>query len=183
MKQLYYAIQICIVSILLNIVTISLLIRSGNKSIELRNNIDLDNTSYQYQIDSLKSIIDSSQYQSNQKSYDKIIDILIQIESGGDNNAHRVDEDAVGALQIRKTMVRDVNRILRRRGNDIRYEFKDRWCRYKSIEMFNIYRSHYDLQTPEEIARCWNGGPKGLYKPATIAYWNKVKTQLLEEDI
>ena len=34
------------------------------------------------------------------------------------------------------------------------------------------------LVTPEEIARCWNGGPKGIYKPATVAYWNKVKNHL-----
>ena len=44
--------------------------------------------------------------------------------------------------------------------------------------MFNIYRDYYNLITPEEIARCWNGGPKGIYKPTTIAYWNKVKNHL-----
>ena len=75
-------------------------------------------------------------------------------------------------------MVRDVNRILKRQGSETRYEYKDRWCRQKSIEMFNIYRDYYNLITPEEIARCWNGGPKGVHKTTTIAYWNKVKNHL-----
>ena len=34
----------------------------------------------------------------------------------------------------------------------------------------------------EEIARCWNGGPKGMDKQATIIYWNYVKGFLRKED-
>jgi hypothetical protein len=157
------------------------LIDYENQINDLQNQNIQDKIYYQYQMDSLRSVIDSVQqfqYHFNQESEDELINALIQIESSGNDNAYTASEDAVGCLQIRRTMVKDVNRILKRRGSEKRYEFKDRWNRQKSIEMFNIYRDYYNLTTPEEIARCWNGGPKGIYKPTTIAYWNKVKNHL-----
>ena len=87
-------------------------------------------------------------------------------------------KDAVGCLQIRQCMVDDVNRILRRQKSDIRYAYDDRWVRYKSIRMFEIYCKHYGLTTAEEIARCWNGGPRGMNNNMTAGYWKKVKKNL-----
>ena len=107
-----------------------------------------------------------------------IVNALIMIESSGNDRAHTLSEDAVGCLQIRRTMVRDINRILKRQGSPIRYSYKDRWIRSKSIEMFNIYCGHYNLTSPEYQARCWNGGPKGYKKGATKRYWSKVKSIL-----
>ena len=109
---------------------------------------------------------------------DKLIQALINVESSNNDNAYHSGEDAAGCLQIRRTMVRDVNRILRRQKSQIRFNFEDRWNRQKSIEIFKIYCNHYNLTTPEEKARCWNGGPRGLQKLATKRYWKKVKKQL-----
>jgi hypothetical protein len=109
---------------------------------------------------------------------DKLIKALINVESANNDNAYRSGEDAAGCLQIRRTMVRDVNRILRRQKSQIQFNFEDRWDRQKSIEMFNIYCNHYNLVTPEEKARCWNGGPRGLQKLSTKRYWEKVKKLL-----
>jgi len=181
MKKLPCEIQICIVSILLISMSGLGLIHYEDQIHDLENQVIRDKVYYQYQMDSLRSVIDDLQqlkYYHNQIPDDGLINALIQIESGGNDYAHCIEEDAVGALQIRRTMVRDVNRILKRQGSEKRYEYKDRWCRQRSIEMFNIYRDYYNLVTPEEIARCWNGGPKGIYKPATVAYWNKVKNHL-----
>ena len=77
-------------------------------------------------------------------------------------------------------MVDDVNRILKRRGatEDQLYTYEDRWERGHSIEMFKIYCAHYNLTTPEDIARCWNGGPRGANKDATVYYWEKVMAEL-----
>jgi len=111
-------------------------------------------------------------------THDDVMQAIIFVESSGNDNAHRISEDAVGCLQIRRTMVRDVNRILRRNGSDKRYGYKDRWNRQLSIEMFDIYCKHYNLITPEEKARCWNGGPRGLQKLNTKRYWEKVKRRL-----
>ena len=109
---------------------------------------------------------------------DKLVDALIHVESSGNDSAYCVSEDAVGCLQIRKTMIRDVNRILKHRGDTTKYKMKDRWTRIKSIEIFNIYCEHYKLTSPEAKARCWNGGPRGLTKKATQKYWDKVNKQL-----
>ena len=109
---------------------------------------------------------------------DSLVYALIHVESSGNDSAHCVSEDAVGCLQIRKTMIRDVNRILKHRGDTTKYKMKDRWNRIKSIEIFNIYCEHYKLTSPEAKARCWNGGPRGLTKKATQKYWDKVNKQL-----
>jgi len=181
MKKLPCEIKICMTVIILSCPMALGLISYEDQIYNLENQVIRDKIYYQYQMDSLRSIINDLErprYYFNQEPDERIINALIQIESGGNDDAYCVEEDAVGALQIRRTMVRDVNRILKRQGAETRYEYKDRWCRQKSIEMFNIYRDYYNLITPEEIARCWNGGPKGIYKPATIAYWNKVKNHL-----
>ena len=135
------------------------------------------------QLDSLHKVIDTLQYENeifdyNTVSEQEIISALMYVESSNNDSAYNASEDAVGCLQIRKTMVNDVNRILRKRKSSVRFTYEDRWCRYKSINMFKIYCKHYNLTTAEEIARCWNGGPRGLHNPATVNYWKKVQSEL-----
>jgi len=108
-----------------------------------------------------------------------IVKALIQIESSGRDNAHNISEDAVGCLQIRPIMVREVNRILRKQGGTFRFGLEDRWDREKSLEMFHIWREHHHPDSTDEIiARNWNGGPKGYKKESTLQYWRKVKNKL-----
>jgi hypothetical protein len=68
---------------------------------------------------------------------DPLISAIIQVESGGDTLAYNSKEDAVGCLQIRPIMVREVNRLL---GKDS-FTLSDRRSKVKSIQMFNILRS------------------------------------------
>ena len=108
-----------------------------------------------------------------------ILTALIYVESRGLDSAYNVTEDAVGCLQIRPIMVREVNRILRKTGKDKKFAMKDRWDRDKSIEMFNIWREyHHPNSTYEVIARNWNGGPDGYIQNSTLKYWKKVKGRL-----
>jgi hypothetical protein len=88
--------------------------------------------------------------------------------------AYNSKEDAVGCLQIRPIMVREVNRLL---GKD-RFKLKDRWSKQKSIQMFNILRSHLKGASDEQIARVWNGGYNGHNKQGTLKYWQKVRNNL-----
>ena len=30
----------------------------------------------------------------------------------------------------------------------------------------------------KKIARCWNGGPNGIYKSTTVDYWDRVKNKI-----
>ena len=105
---------------------------------------------------------------------DYLIEAIMMVESGGDSLAYNSSEDAVGCLQIRPIMVREINRLL---GKDS-FKLKDRWSKAKSIEMFNVLRSHTNNPTNEKLARNWNGGYTGHKKQSTIKYWNKVKKQI-----
>ena len=138
----------------------------------------------QFQVDSLQNVNDSiiKRYQwFDIKPINSMIDLMnaiMEVESNHNDSAHAKNEDAVGCLQIRKCLVNDVNRILKDQNSHIRFTYNDRWSRYKSIQMFRIYCKHYNLNTEEEIARCWNGGPRGMSKPLTVNYWRKVKKNL-----
>ena len=138
----------------------------------------------EFQIDSLKHEIDTLEWNNNiwdfniKFSVSHLLSSIMQVESNNNDSAYHKGEDAVGCLQIRKCMVNDVNRILKRQGSYTRFTYDDRWLRSKSVQMFGIYCKHYGLNTAEEIARCWNGGPRGMSKPLTSTYWKKVQKNL-----
>ena len=108
----------------------------------------------------------------------ELISAIIHVESSNNDSAYCASEDAVGCLQIRQCMVNDVNRILKRQKSTLKFTYKDRWSRDKSTQMFEIYCKYYGLTTAEEIARCWNGGPRGMDYQSTSAYWRKVQKDL-----
>ena len=109
----------------------------------------------------------------------KIVIGMIQVESNGNDSAYNKFEDAVGCLQIRPIMVREVNRILKKKGEKYRFKMKDRWNREKSLEMFWVWKDyHHSNSTDEVIARNWNGGPNGYNKKSTEKYWEKVSISL-----
>lgn len=115
-----------------------------------------------------------------------LVTAIIHVESRGNDSAigdrHLVGNEAVGALQIRPIMVREVNRICKRIGSNQRFTLKDRFDRNKSIHMFMIWKEfHHKDSDAEKIARNWNGGPKGFKKSRTEKYWNKVEKQLNNE--
>ena len=138
----------------------------------------------QFQIDSLQSEIDTLEWDNQiwdfniKFSVSHLLSSMMYVESNYNDSAYHKGEDAVGCLQIRKCMVDDVNRKLRKQKSYKKFTYDDRWSRIKSIQMFGIYCRHYGLNTAEEIARCWNGGPRGMSKPLTATYWKKVKKNL-----
>ena len=115
--------------------------------------------------------------------HDKALyDAIMIVESGGCDTAVGDNGKAVGAFQIWKIYVDDVNRIS---GNN--YTYEDRWNRQRSLEMVQIYVEHYSrryeritgLRATREIkSRIHNGGPNGWKKNATKKYWEKVKKVL-----
>ncbi len=105
---------------------------------------------------------------------DNLIKAIMYVESRGNTKAHNISEDAVGCLQIRPIMLREVNRLL---GYN-KYKLADRWNKEKSIEMFNVIKQHTTNPTNEKLARNWNGGWNGYKKQSTLKYWQKVKKQL-----
>ena len=100
------------------------------------------------------------------RSIPNLIDAIIYVESRGNEKAHNIKEDAVGCLQIRPIMLKEVNRLL---GYN-KYKLADRWSKAKSIEMFNVIKEHTTNPTDEKLARNWNGGWNGYKKKSTLKY-------------
>ena len=109
-----------------------------------------------------------------------ILTALIAVESGGNALAVGDHGRARGILQIHENVVRDVNRFA-----GTRYTWDDAWDPAKSRAICTLYLEHY--ATPErlghapsaqDLARIWNGGPRGFVKPATIRYAERVARNL-----
>jgi len=108
-----------------------------------------------------------------------LVQALIMVESSGREDAYNEQEDAVGCLQIRRVMVKDVNRILKKQGEKKRFKMKDRWNCEKAVEIFEVYTDYYHPNEDDEtVARGWNGGPDGYTKLATEKYWDKVQRHI-----
>ena len=63
-----------------------------------------------------------------------LIGAIIQVESRDNDSAYNKSEDAVGCLQIRPIMIREVNRLLKIRGDSRRYTLLNRWNRQKVLK-------------------------------------------------
>ena len=104
-----------------------------------------------------------------------ILPILAQVESNHNPNAIGDNGAAIGILQIHAIMVKDVNRI-----SGKAYTLQDRRDKAKSYEMATIYLRHYGKPNAEYLARCFNGGPRGNEKTATVKYWLKCQKVIKE---
>ena len=103
-----------------------------------------------------------------------LISALIIVESSGNDLAIGDGGRAIGALQIHRGVVLDVNRIT---GST--YRHADMTNRAQARAVCEAYLRHYGRgKTTEQQARIWNGGPKGDTKAATEAYWAKVRKEL-----
>jgi hypothetical protein len=124
---------------------------------------------------SLSTVLDAAQ---REISLRRTFWAVAWVESKGDPRAVNRREQAVGIVQIRPIMVRDVNRIVGRG----KYNLSDRTDVERSYEMFRLYSRYYAPRgTPEIWARNWNGGPKGSQKQRTACYWLRVQEVLSQE--
>jgi hypothetical protein len=99
----------------------------------------------------------------------RLLNAIIHVESGGNPLQVNFGEQAMGLLQIRPVMLREVNRII---GYN-KYTTKDCLDSLKSIEMFWIVQTYHNPANELKTgAIVWNG--KSIHNH----YWQKVK-QLL----
>lgn len=113
-----------------------------------------------------------SQTKKEVENWERLINAISKVESGGDSNAK--SKDCVGILQIRPILVRDCNEYLKMKGSDKRYTLKDRYSVEKSKEMFTLYQKRYNPSgNIEKAIRLWNGGC-GYSIEKTNAYYKKV---------
>lgn len=104
-----------------------------------------------------------------------LISALIIVESSGNDLAVGDRGQAIGALQIHKSVIIDVNRFY-----GTHYRHQDMTNRVQARAVCEAYLKHYGRGcTTEQLARKWNGGgPRGDKYPATLAYWRKVQKHL-----
>ena len=122
----------------------------------------------------------SGQSKLRQKQ-EKLLDALIQVESGGNDKAIGDNGKAIGCLQIWKIYWTDA---VERSG--LGGSYVDCMRRDYSKCVVRAYMNRYgglawktlDGFNAEKIARIHNGGPKGYKKRATKAYWKKVEKVL-----
>lgn len=107
---------------------------------------------------------------------------LITVESGGRDHVIGDQGRAYGCLQIWEEVVKDVNRVY-----GTRYTHADCLKRAPSLDICRLYLSHYASPqrlgrqpTLEDLARIWNGGPKGHRLRHTEPYWAKVRPLLYD---
>lgn len=116
--------------------------------------------------DNDSDVVDSSQ------DWKPVINALIQVESGGNEDA--THGASVGVLQITPVLVVECNNILRKRNSKKRFKLSDRRSRSKSIEMFLLFQSWFNPKHDIELAiRSWNGGMHYSVK-RTQRYFEKV---------
>lgn len=110
-----------------------------------------------------------------------LLDAIRAVESGYDDRAFNVKENARGPLQIRPIMVADANRI---QGHE-RWTHDDAWSFIESAAMFETVVLHYGrkyaakgMSFEEYASRIWNGGGAGPDKESTKIYWHKIQKRL-----
>ena len=109
------------------------------------------------------SLLSSAVYAHNnsksKSSFDwhPIMEAIIQVESEG--NPRAVKGNSCGAMQITPILVKDCNKILKKRNSKKRYTLADRFSVKKSKEMFLLIQSYYNpTNNIEKAIRAWNGG-------------------------
>jgi hypothetical protein len=105
----------------------------------------------------------------------QLIAALILVESNSDAGAIGDGGRALGCLQIHACVIEDVNRHYNRS-----FKHDDALDMDKAILICELYLRMYAPPgaTLEQLARIWNGGPKGYKKKSTKAYWAKVRRYL-----
>ena len=104
---------------------------------------------------------------------------LMLTESDGYVDVVGDDGRSIGCLQIKKVMVREVNRILESRGIATRYTYNDRYSRKKSLEMAAIYFQHHFKGSTDykRMALTWKWGKTGYWKhkdtTQSALYWER----------
>lgn len=164
------------------ILVLPILVGMGNSTDSAQNHVEY---TLKKEVEEFNKIVEEEKFVVPTYTLDiePLIQAMIMVESEGNDSAYSKKEEAVGCLQIRPIMVREVNRILKIQKSDLEYTLDDRWSREKSIEMFHIVNGYHNKNSNyEEIARAWNGGPNWFKKGLTKRYWKRVQKQLKKQE-
>lgn len=133
-------------------------------------------------------------------TFDDLLDAIEWVESKGIATAVGDNGEAVGAYQIHKAYVDDVNRIQKqwksvstgRSAKTFKYEdrldsglsrymtekYLSYWIRHADLLFDQDKYSAIDIDKLEAMARIHNGGPDGWKKESTKVYWKKIRARM-----
>lgn len=95
-----------------------------------------------------KDCIEVVRIEKQTVDWNKLIEAIIWRESRGNDNSVNYKSNAVGCLQITPIYLKQCNKIA---GHE-KYKLSDRYSRIKSIEMFNLYQSHFNPEKDLHLA-------------------------------
>ena len=107
----------------------------------------------------------------------ELLAALIAVESGGNDQA-RGRHGELGALQVKRCVVADVNRVVR-----ARYRWEDMTNRVVAAKVADAYLTHWGGKigrppTDRDLALIWHRGPNGWKSESSLGYWRRVRAQM-----
>lgn len=102
----------------------------------------------------------------------ELLAALIAVESGGNDQA-RGRHGELGALQVRRCVVTDVNRVV-----GAHYRWSEMTNRVVAAKVADAYLTHWGgkigrTPTDRDLALIWHHGPNG-WKRSGGVYWRRV---------
>ncbi len=114
-----------------------------------------------------------------------LVNAIHQVEAQGkmENVAAGDNGLAVGPLQIHRVCWQDAVEYDKSIGGT----YEDCKSYSYSVKIFTAYLNRYGKQfiqtnNYEYLSRIWNGGPNGYKKKATVGYWEKVKSHIINSE-
>ncbi len=112
------------------------------------------------------------------RTYNRLIHSIAYIESRHNPNIVSTNGLYVGYLQISKVAVDECNRLIGYK----KYNYRDRYDKDKSIEMFHIIQNYYNPNQDINLAiRIWNEGTSVINKKEKITPYMKEVLKLYNE--
>jgi hypothetical protein len=117
-----------------------------------------------------------SQTENEVQKWERVMNAIIMVESGGNPKAHNPNGDCAGILQIVPILVKECNNILAKQKSKRRYTNADRYNAQKSKEMFILLQEHFNPEhNVEKAIKQWNCGFYTKdWKSKSIGYYKKV---------
>ena len=106
----------------------------------------------------------------------ELLAALIAVESGGNDHA-RGRHGELGALQVRRCVVADVNRVV-----GANYRWSEMTNRVVAAKVAESYLGFWGARigrppTDRDLAMIWHRGPNGWRKPGG-EYWKRVRARM-----
>ncbi|MBI2100427.1 MAG: hypothetical protein HYT47_00145 [Candidatus Vogelbacteria bacterium] len=116
-----------------------------------------------------------------------LLEVLVTVESGGNDwviGDRHLTAKAYGLLQVRQPVCDDYNRAhgTNHQARDLpgNRKLSKKICKWYLMTYGSKKRLGRE-PTAEDLARIWNGGPRGWQSRSTVRYWQRVKARLKPE--